>query len=253
MAAQQSLVYRFNFFANFFGGFLSLVVMVYVWLAVYRNGGMAGTYSLRSLVAYYLIMFVIFLSYKGVGDIAWHLGDYIRLGSFSSFLVKPMDLTKYYLFRSMGLFMYDFLVLIFIISSLLFFPKLGFLPVNVLLFVPSLILAATIYFFVFYIIGLLAFHFGMVMGINFLMYNVVAFFSGSMLPLDLLPKGLQWWANFLPFKYIGFFPLSVIQGKLSGHEIIWGFAGGLLWLVWFYLFAKFIYYSGVEKYEASGA
>lgn len=253
MAAQESLIYRFNFFANFFGGFLSLMVFVYIWLAVYRNGGTAGDYSLKSLIAYYLIMFVIFLSYKGVGDIAWNLSDYIRLGSFSNFLVKPMDLTKYYVFRSIGLFMYDFFVLIAVVIALVIFGNLGFTFLNILLFILSLFLAAGIYFFISYTIGLLAFHFGMVMGINFLMSNVISFFSGSMLPLDLLSGSIRLWADFLPFKYIGFFPLNIIQGKLSLSEMLWGFGGGLLWLGVLFVLAKFIYNSGVKKYEAYGA
>ena len=230
-----------------------MVVFVYIWLAVYRNGGTAGDYSLKSLIAYYLIMFVIFLSYKGVGDIAWNLSDYIRLGSFSNFLVKPMDLTKYYISRSIGLFVYDFFVLIVIVIALLFFANLGFSLLNILFFVLSLILAAGIYFFISYAIGLLAFHFGMVMGLNFLMSNMIAFFSGSMLPLDLLSGNIRAWADFLPFRYIGFFPLNVIQGKLSLSEMLWGFGGGLLWLGALSLLAKFIYHSGVKKYEAYGA
>jgi ABC-2 type transport system permease protein len=136
---------------------------------------------------------------------------------------------------------------------LFFFANLNFLPLNILLFIPSLILAAMIYFFVSYLVGLSAFYFGMIAGLNFIMSNVIAFFSGSILPLDLLPDNVYRLANFLPFKYIAFFPLNIIQGKLSLLEIGWGFVGGVLWLGILFLLTKLIYRNGVKKYEAYGA
>ena len=88
----------------------------------------------------------------------------------------------------------------------------------------------------------------------FLSFNIIAsLFSGDMIPLDLLPSGLVAVNNFLPFKYLIYFPLSIILNRVSNvNEQILGLLIGLGWVIFFYLLYRLVLRRGVKNYCAYG-
>ncbi|MEO5657170.1 MAG: ABC-2 family transporter protein, partial [Nitrospiria bacterium] len=91
---QNSLQYRAPTVIYILGYSLYVSVLLYLWTAIYREGGAVGSYVLPELVTYYLIQFVIntvVLSY-----VSWEIIDHIREGFFSHFLVKPVNYFAYW-------------------------------------------------------------------------------------------------------------------------------------------------------------
>ena len=91
---QNSLQYRAPTVIYILGYTLYISVLLFLWTAIYGEGGRVGAYSLSEMVTYYLLQFVIntvILSY-----VSWEIIDHIREGFFSHFLVKPINYFAYW-------------------------------------------------------------------------------------------------------------------------------------------------------------
>jgi ABC-2 type transport system permease protein len=251
--AQNVLTYRFNIFAWFVSESLSLLAMSYVWLSIYRQGGQIGSYSLRSLIAYFILAKLVNMVVVA-GDASSVVADDINQGRLNNFILKPLSYFWFNFSRSLGnlavsLAMYS---LPLALAFIYFNSQLVFGKINLLFFLAFLVLANALNFVIFYILGLLTFYLESIIGPGFMMWLLVSLFSGRIVPLDILPPGFLAIANWLPFKYIIFVPLQAIGGKLGFAEMFLALSAGLAWLLALALVAKLFYQRGLIKYESYG-
>jgi len=78
-------------------------------------------------------------------------------------------------------------------------------------------------------------------------------FSGRFVPLQLMPKVVQGIARYLPFQLQIYFPIQLLQNKLSTAEILQGFLVGLVWLVIAIFLFNRIWRAGIKRFSAVGA
>lgn len=251
---QTSLAFRFNFFAMFFSEGLSLLVMIYLWFSIYSQGNLIGGFSFKELIAYYILTKALYLSLSAQ-DIGWVVGDIINLGQINSYFVKPINFIGYNLASNLAVVFY---------RSIIYLP-IGLLAIYIfsidifdsyytlMFFIIFILIAYIINFLFFYIIGILTFFLGYVQGLNMTMQVVSSFFSGKIAPVSLFPLGLFLLANFLPFKFIVYVPVSILTGKILFQDIPILLLIGCIWILVLYLLARFIYNKGVKKYEAFGS
>lgn len=252
-SVQKYIIYRFNTFAMFFSESMMFFVFFYLWSSIYRQGGQVGNYTLQGIVLYYFAANFIALVVKGV-DIAWIVGDDIRLGRMVSVLLQPISYSKYKFSQILGGYFFRgvMYLLIFSFVGIFLFPYLHFQIdfSRVVLFLFSMGVGSLIYFLLFYIIGLTAFWFGLVRGFNFGFSMLAIFLDGSLVPLDLLPPIINKMNYFLPFKYIMFVPISIFTGRMEASAGL--FLVPILWIVALYFLAKFIFKKGIKVYESFG-
>jgi len=249
---QINFTYRFNFFASIFYEGLSLVVFAYIWLSIYRGGGVMGDYTLSGLMFYYVVAVFIRLLISGT-DVGWTIGDEIREGGISIYLVAPISYIKMHLAKSLGSIFARLVVFLPIFLYILFFvkkDKFNFLVMFV--FFVSLSLGYMINFVIGYLVGISTFYFGFVMGLNFTTQKIVQFFSGMMVPLGLLPLFWQKIASFLPFRFIVYLPNRIIANNTSYLEIGKELMIGLIWLIGLLIFAKLVHKGGLKRFEGEG-
>ncbi len=79
-----------------------------------------------------------------------------------------------------------------------------------------------------------------------------SFLSGELIPLDLFPTGLLAANNFLPFKYMLYFPLSILLNRLSGQELFFGFLFQFVWCLFAYGLYRLLLRRGSRIYSAYG-
>jgi ABC-2 type transport system permease protein len=80
---------------------------------------------------------------------------------------------------------------------------------------------------------------------------IMLFFSGSVVPLNLLPKSLISVNDFLPFKNMAWIPISIMTGKIEPSlEILFP---GLAWILILILLAHLIFNQALKYYEGLGA
>ena len=124
---------------------------------------------------------------------------------------------------------------------------LWYLPIVVIVLSVSVLMN----FFMAVAIGTLSFWFRRVHGFNALFWNIGGLFSGQFIPIDLLPSKLLTIANYLPFKYMVFFPAQIILRKPI-MDIPQNILIQLVWITLFFLAMVIIWKKGISKFEATG-
>lgn len=247
---QINLAYRSDVFAVFFSEFLSLTVLIYLWISIYHQGNQIGGYSLGALIGYFVLSKFITIVVDSV-DMAWLIGDTIREGAILNYLTKPINFLYKNFFHYLGavtcrLVIYFFILFLIILATKALLPT----PITLFYFFVSLFIAIAINYLIDYLIGVSTFYFGFIMGLNFIMFGIISFFSGRVIPIDLLPAWLEAVANLLPFKYIIFLPIEIFSSKIDLLSTFWQLAGGFVWIIILFIFAKLLYANGLKKYEA---
>jgi len=254
---QNTLVYRVNFLFRSVFGLVPLMATIYLWRAVYagkESNDVAG-YTLASMTSYYLLVTLVDML-TAVHEDDWQIAADIREGNLNHFLLKPIDYLRYRLCLFLaGRFIYTAVafgpVLIFILVQREFFV---FPPdaVTFALFLCSLVMTGLLQFFMSYTMALLAFWVLEVSTFIFIAFAFEYIAGGHLFPLDILPPLLMKVVYFTPFPYQLFFPVSVYLGRVEGDELWQGLAIQALWVIAFYVAARFVWSRGIRKYTAFG-
>lgn len=250
---QKVMVYRLNFFAWFLVEGLSFLVMTYLWLSIYKQGSQVGSYSLAALLAYFAITRVIGMAILS-DDLMRQINEDINQGRLVNFLLKPISYSKKLISQNIGeiIIASTYTLPIAIPLAYFFRNELELTFTRICLFFISLIIAASIDFFFHYLIGVLTFYMENIFGIIYMTWNLTGIFSGRLVPLDLLPNIIQRVAEWLPFKYILFTPLSIITGRLTTISALRELSFGLIWIITLWYFGQLIFRKGLKRYEGYG-
>lgn len=251
--AQNLLAYRVNFFAWYVTEGISVLVMVYIFVSIYKEGGQVANYSLRSLVAYFIMTRIINMIFAG-DDVSTNIASEISEGKMNNYILKPLNysLTKYFTFLGDNLMalMMSFPILI---SVIYYFRDLYLLDFkNIFYFSISLFISSLIFYSFYYIIGLMSFYMGNIGGLSFMAWLFILLFSGRLMPIETLPQWIQTTAQYMPFKYTVAEPLNILYGKLTNIQAMQSISIGFIWCIVMTLIGSIIYHKGLKKYESFG-
>jgi len=250
---QDNAVYRFNNFLFIATQILIFGVFFYLWSSIYHQGGQIGNYTLNQLIFYYLT--VEFLTIIFTHDIAQKINRVIQEGELSNFLVKPIN---YFIYNFAGLigniaYLAIMALLIFgiIFIGLNEYLNISFGLSNFFLFMLLAFLGFIIDFLFFYLIGVSTFWFGQIIGIDYSIALIINFLEGKIVPLDILPPFMINLSSWLPFKYLTFIPISVLNGRIEFSLSL--VLIPLSWIIFLYLLNMIVFKIGLKKYEGFGA
>ncbi len=245
--------YRVAMLIWLLGGIIEPLMYLVVWRTVaQQQGGAVGGYAVNDFVVYYIAMMLV-----NHGTFTWIMWEYdfrIRMGIFSSLLLKPIHPIHSDIADNIG---YKFLTLTVLgptAALLAWFFNASWQPDvwTLAAFVPVLILAFLMRFFWEWGLAMLAFWTSRLDAINQGYFVIVLFFSGRLAPLDLFPQLVQRAADILPFRWMLAFPVELLLGRLTPRELLIGLGAQLFWLIAGYLFVHFIYRAGIRRYAAFG-
>jgi ABC-2 type transport system permease protein len=89
--------------------------------------------------------------------------------------------------------------------------------------------------------------------IDELYYVVAGFLTGAFAPLSLYPATVRAVIDWLPFPYIVFYPVQVLNGNLGGGGILRVLAVQALWLFVLIVIRNVLWRRGLRQYGAVGA
>ena len=135
--------------------------------------------------------------------------------------------SKWLIFISVGLPFLSVIVLMKILSGQGIVEVLGL----TVLYLFSLTLAYLINFFFNICFGFSAFVFKNLWGSNLLKTSIVAFMSGSLIPLAFFPKVVSDILSFLPFSSLIYTPVMIIVGKYDASQILQALLLQFFWLI----------------------
>jgi len=228
------------------------VIALIFWSAAYQTQDSFVGYTFAQMLVYYLGIMLV--NNVVTTQPQFYLSEEIRNGDFSKYLLKPIGLTMFKFasnnsWRLVRLIF--FLPLLLIIANTFGFNFSGWpvSPVQILLVITSLVLAFTINFFLKLALGLTTIWFEEAGWLFFGFEILATFLSGELIPLDFFPAGLTAVNNILPFKYVLYFPLSLMIGKeSSGYDL----AMAISWAVLAYIIYRFTLARGSRVYSAYG-
>jgi ABC-2 type transport system permease protein len=253
----ERLVYRINFFLEVLSGILSSLIIVFLWIAIYRSAArdVIGGYSLAEMVSYLLgggLINSFILTTAENRETSQSIQD----GTLSGLLVQPMSPYAIWFVRDLGTKAFFFLlgltgyavVFFFLRQYLLLSASLG----HFLFFFVSMVLAALLHFFLFEALSLLAFWVENTYGIRFTMRVIMEVVGGAIIPLSFFPQVLQKFFLLLPFPYLIYLPMRIYLGKIALNDVLLQFLKETVWIIGLALLNLIIWKKGVRQYVAMG-
>lgn len=257
---EERLVYRADFAFATLVRFLPIVTQIFLWGAIFGVNspspqGTLNGYRYRDMIAYFLLAMVA-RAFSSMPGLATGVARDVRDGTIKKFLIQPVDLLGYlFLHRVAHKLVYyvvaagPFALVFFLCRD--YFP--GWPPPHRLMgFLISLPVAFLIGFLLESLIGLISFWFLEVSSLIFVYMMLNYFLSGHMIPLDWLPSPLDQWVIHLPFKYLAYFPASIMLKPYTQAELAQELLVAFGWILLLLAANRVMFARGVRRYGAFG-
>lgn len=247
---KQYFVYRLSFVLWRLRMFINLIIVFFLWSAVFVHNQQVAGYDKASLLTY--ILFVNIISTLVMGTRTSDIANQINDGSVMNYLLKPFSFFKYYASQDVAdkLLNVAFVFVEFAIIVLLFNPPIQ-MPQNILLGLTFLVAGLMISFFINMMLSFVAFWTTETWAPRFLYIMLIGFVSGSFFPLDLMPIGFY---NFLlttPFPYLFYFPTKIVLG-FKDPQLYLHLAISYLWVFLTWKLAKYMWNRGNRSFSFWG-
>jgi ABC-2 type transport system permease protein len=251
------IVYRFDVALTGLAAAGRIVFAWILWGAVFSGRERVGDFTLQSMLSYYVVS--SFLASLEIAEgVSGEVSGRILNGTFSKYMVLPVNIQAYMGFQNFG--------------AAAFYAIFGFLAVAVCTLVfrvdlviasdPAPILAALVLIVLglgfmvswHYFIGLLAFRF---QDMGFFLHvqgNILAFLTGTMVPLSLLPRPVAAVLEYLPFYYVTYYPAMLLTGSagFSAAELLRGLGIAAFWTAAMGAAAEYCYRRLRVRYDGVG-
>ena len=272
ISINERLIYRADFMLGTLMRFLPTLTQIFLWWAIYDvisnhdsvdsaagpDGNIAG-YQYGDMVAYYLLV-IISRAFSSMPGLTGGIANQIRNGEVKKFLIQPVVMQGCLLIQRIAHKLVYYLIaalpfaLVFFLCRDFFIE--GWPPPNVLaVFFASLILSFLLGFYLECCIGLVGFWFLEVTSLTFIYMLMNFLLSGHMFPLELLPAepfNIRQLVEYLPFKYLAYFPAAVFLGKIEGPELYRGLLAEIGWVLFFIVLSRILWHRGIKRYSGYG-
>jgi ABC-2 type transport system permease protein len=263
IALAERLAYRGDFVLGTLMRFLPIITQIFLWWAIFQsinpvdpNAARLSGYSFQDMVAYYLLT-MLGRAFSSMPGLSSSIATKIRDGEIKKFLVQPIDLISF-LFWSRVAHKIAYYTIATIPFMLVFYLCRSFFVAGVpdvwtsFCFVASLLLSFMMGFYLEACIGLVGFWMLEVSSLLFVYMLFQFFLSGHMFPLDILPQPWFGIVNYLPIKYLAYFPAAVFLGKVQGTALLIDMAMLVGWTVFFMVMSKVLLRTGLRRYSGFG-
>ncbi len=256
MGFQSGLEYRADFFLRIVSGMFVIIVQCFLWTAVFRNSpdSVVYGYTYGQMITYVIIAALV--AQMSSTGFQWEIAYDVKDGGLSKFLAQPVNYTLYRVFSFFGKKLSQILLLTVMTFAVLtgctFFLDFELSLTRILLFFVFISFAIMINFLIYYCLSTLAFVMLEVWGVFTLANQTILFLSGGVFPLDVFGEKMNAVLAFLPFKYIVYYPINVLNGRLAPEEIKAGVMVEMVWIALLAILACLLWKKNMKMYVAVG-
>jgi ABC-2 type transport system permease protein len=233
------------------GWMMGPLVYLFVWAAAAGQGDVGGL-GRDDFVLYYLCLIVVNQVTYPVSN--WTVGDVIRYGSFSTWLLRPVPAVYEAVATDLATktVCLPFVLAVTVALGLVLRPATALSGPTILAFLAALVLAQALRFALGYVLALLALWSSRADALLRLNDTFLFLLGGQVAPNALLPAALAGLSRALPFRYMVGFPVEVLLGQLSPAQVTSGFAIQLGWLLMVVFVHHLVWRAGLRRYTAVG-
>jgi len=248
------MIYRLNFIFWRLRVVMQILVVYFLWLALFSGRNELFGYNQSQMLTYVLLTSLarsIILS-----TTTMEIGSIINQGNLSNYLIRPINFFRYYIARDIAdkslnvLFSIGEIALLYVLlrPDIYIQSDVTMIAYGTL----AVCIGMTLYFYFSLLLGFLGFWTPDVWGPRFLSFVIMEFFAGGLFPLDILPAPLFALSKSLPFFYFIYFPIKIYLGQLPIQEIIRGIFLGSVWVGVLWCAARMVWQKGLRVYTAEG-
>jgi len=252
----QSMEYRFDFFLNLLSTVFPIIMQIFLWIAMYSGSGMDAMYgyTFPQMIMYVVVAGAV-SKFTSTG-IEYTVNEDIHSGGLAKFITKPVNYILFRLTGAIGLkssAMFTMFVLT-VVSVFVLYFVVG-LPIQlaaILLFIPSLLLATILNFYIFFCISTLAFWLTEIGNFFHAISVVIMVLSGGVFPVSIFGPEFEMIAKYIPLTYTINYPIQILAGKVLPGAALKVIGIQLVWIITLMLLAKLMWRRGLKKYVAVG-
>ena len=255
LSFKMQIVWRFDVAMTMAATFGRIIAAWILWQAIFSANTQIKGFSFAAMLSYYIISSIL-SSIDFSHQISGEVSELIQSGAFSGYMVTPMN--PLFFFSSMtageSVFHLGFSFLAAVICAVIFRMNIIITPdtVNIILALVMIFIGLAFMSCYHYTIGVLTFKF---IDIDFFMYiqgSIIAFVTGALVPLSLLPDSVLFVLRFLPFTHVIYTPAMLLCGQVSACEGLFGLALISIWTLIMFVIAQYAYNSLRVKYDGVG-
>jgi ABC-2 type transport system permease protein len=250
---QRAVAYRVTFFFSLLSGLIWVIMLYYLWGAVYATREQVASLDWPLMRTYILVSYAVnsLLSWNSLSRMV----STVRTGEVATELLRPVDYLFANLAQASGAAVVEgglsgllaLLVGIFVLDTL---PPAT--PLAALLFLISVLLGFVIRFLLGYMLALLCFWTLNGVGLMWAFNAVVSLASGALIPLTLFPGWLRTVLLIAPFQAIVYTPVSIYLGSVQGMALIQALAVQVSWVLILYWLARRLWQPALRALEVQG-
>lgn len=252
---KMQIVWRFDVAMTMVVTIGRIVAAWILWSAVFVGKEFVGGFTFEAMLSYYIIgSFLASLDMSN--QISGEVSSLIKDGGFSKHMVTPINPFGFfgYMIAGESAFHLAFSFIAAAVCTLLFQINIIITPdITRLLIASGIVLLGLIFMAGYhYLIGILAFKF---VDIGFFLHvqgSIIAFATGALVPLSLLPNTVVNMLRFLPFTHVVFTPAMLLTGQISVSEGLFGLIVLLAWVAVIVYIGQTTYRKLRVRYEGVG-
>ncbi|MGG3280492.1 ABC transporter permease [Paenibacillus solani] len=237
---KTSFQFRFKVITDIIFNGVYLFILYFVWKAIYVFQPSIEGSTFHETYAYIALATVISFLFTSRTD--WKMSLKVMDGTIISYYFRPIPIFLQFFMESIGSVIIQFFSLVCPVVILLVTFGFTNIGINLPFFMIALLMGFVISFSFDYMIGTVSFYTESLWGIIMFKSTLVAFLSGSLMPLKFYPEYLQDIIAWLPFRAIISLPLEIILGRNIQIDTIMEYLGiQLFWMVIIINCALFVY------------
>lgn len=233
---------------------MPLFAMLLIWPAVYQSPSQSFDFSLSHILTYYLIGH--FVSNIVINHFDTWMVDRVRQGDIARDFLQPISPGIRVILIEAGwrivrtiLFSVPLAVILaFMYKSSLMWPS----TTAIFFMIPFLVVGFIISGLINLLVVTAAFKLEHANSLIHLRWALEVIFTGSMVPLELLPNPLQLIATWLPFRFLYYIPSQLYLNRYTNTQSLMYLLMALLWIVFLTLLVKNLWNYVLKSYSAVG-
>jgi len=251
---KTQLIWRFDIVVNVLFTIVKIVFAYLIWSNIFADRQTVSGFTFHTMLTYYIIS--SFLSQLDMSEsISSEISTRIRTGTFSKYMVIPVNMQGYFIAQAAGASVFYLLFNFMAAIVWVFIFRIHFVVTGnpMMLFGSATLVIMGLIFMVQlnYFLGLLTLKFQDIYLFLMIKSTLVSFITGTMMPLSLLPDPILVVLRLLPFYYISYLPSMLLIGK-NENELRNGIIILAFWVAILIPINKFTFQKLRMKYDGVG-